>query len=132
MAVSMVPTSGTGPGNARSTQTYSVAGRPQFIYPFDVTFDSSYPTGGESIAATITNSPFAVLTTVKAIMAMPVIAPGGAGGENAGDILELVPDITNKKLLVFTTPATPGNRVQITSTNSLALITFKCIAIGYQ
>jgi len=130
MAVTMAATN-TGPGSSAPRKTLAIAGGGLISYPFSITFDSSYPTGGESIAASVDpDSPYSVMRTIIGITFFPVIAPGGTGGENAGDILEGVLDPTNKKVLVFTTPATPGNRVEITSTHNLSLITMYGVAYG--
>lgn len=108
-------------------------GRVFFEHHFDVTFDSSYPTGGESIAATVDpDSPWSVLTTVSRVVCIPVIAPGGTGGFSAGDVLYGIVDRTNKKLLLYLNVAAGTDLVQVTDTTNASLITMQCIAYGYR
>jgi hypothetical protein len=133
MAVTIASIGGT-PGVAAPRQVFATGtGRTLYEHHFSVTFDSSYPTGGESIAATVdADSPWSVMTTVDRVVCIPVIAPGGTGGYTAGDVLYGIVDITNKKLLLYLNAAAGTDLVQVTDTTASQLITMKCIAYGYR
>ena len=134
MAVSIASIGGTqaGVSAARNTMVTGT-GRTLFAHHFTVTFDSSYPTGGESIARDVAPaSPWSVLTTILSIVCIPAIAPGGTGGFSAGDLMVGVADITNKKLLLYVNVVAGTDFVQVTNTTNASLITIPCIAYGYK
>lgn len=134
MAVTLAHTGGSGAGMSSPREEYvSGVGRTFFEHHFRVTFDSSYPAGGESIAASVGEaSPWAVMRTVSRILCMPTIAPGGTGGYSAGDLMIGVPDLTNKKLLLYVNVVAGTSYVQVTDTTASQLITIDCIAWGYR
>ena len=117
---------GTGPGVSATRKVFATSGRTYTMHPFTVTFDSSYPTGGELIDTTITGSPWAVLTTVDRIVTTPLIAPGGTGGLTSGHTIVGVPDITNKKLILS------DNSAEVANTTACQLIVIPCVAFGFQ
>ena len=125
MAVTMAPSSGTGPGNASSRGFYAISGRALTAYPFTLTFDTSYPTSGESIAATIANSPYAAMGTVQFIDCVPFVAPGGTGGSTAGHVMTGAADLVNKKVILV------DNGTEASNAGNYSLITMSCIAYGY-
>jgi hypothetical protein len=133
MAASIASIGGSGPGVSASRPVFATGtGRTLYEHHFTVTFDSSYPTGGESIAAAVdTDSPWSVMTTVSRIVCIPVIAPGGTGGFTAGDVLYGIADLTNKKLLLYLNVAAGTDLVQVTDTTAAQLITMSCIAYGF-
>lgn len=126
MAITMAPTSGTGPGNASSRGFYAVSGKALIAYPFVVTFDTSYTTAGQSIAATVANSPYAVLGVVESIDVHPGVAPGGTGGATAGQMTSGAVDLVNKKILLSVAFA------EATNATNYSLIKLRCIAYGHQ
>jgi hypothetical protein len=133
MAATIASIGGT-PGVA-SARPALVTGTGRVLYEhhFKVTFDSSYPTGGESIAAAVdADSPWSVMTTVDRVVCIPVIAPGGTGGFSAGDVLYGIVDITNKKILLYLNVAAGTDLVQVTDTTNASLIIMSCIAYGYR
>lgn len=126
MSVTLTIAGGTGPGNqGASRPVFANAPRALYRVPFTITFDSSYPTGGESIAATITGSPYSVLRTIDHIAIYDAVAPGGTGGFSAGDIAHAIVDYTNKKVLLYI------NATQVTDTTNASLITLRGEAVGY-
>lgn len=83
-----------------------------------ITFDSSYPTGGEAIAA----------TDVKLSSKIEFLEPSSAGGY----LFEY--DATNKKIKAYlpTSDATaPAVAKQVASTTDLSTVTCNFIAFGY-
>ena len=134
MAATIASMGGTGPGVASARPVLALgASRTMFEHHFTVTFDSSYPTGGESIAAAVdSDSPWSVMTTVSRIVCIPTVAPGGTGGFSAGDLMIGVADITNKKLLLYLNVVAGSSYVQVTDTTNASLITIPCIAYGYR
>ena len=92
----------------------------------NITFDSSYPTGGEAVTAN--NLGLNAITTV-------VTQPGYASSNPTGAVVP-VWDRTNKKILIFQSKD-PGNAggadiglVQYTSTGDLSNLTITVLAIG--
>jgi hypothetical protein len=133
MAASIASIGGSSAGVSASRPIYATGtGRTLYEHHFTVTFDSSYPTGGESIAASVdSDSPWSVMTTVSRVVCIPVIAPGGTGGFTAGDVLYGIVDITNKKILLYLNAAAGTDLVQVTDTTAAQLITMSCIAYGF-
>lgn len=84
-----------------------------------VTFDSSYPTGGEDIDFTATG----VLSTVLAVS----VAPFTGGGVNA---FYVPTDHTTGKLLAHYQDGAAGEFVQATSTDDLSAETVLCTVYG--
>jgi hypothetical protein len=133
MAATIASIGGTPGVSSARNLLVTGTGRTLYEHHFTVTFDSSYPTGGESIAAAVdADSPWAVMTTVSKIVCVPMIAPGGTGGFSAGDLMIGVADITNKKLLLYVNVAAGSSYVQVTDTTAAQLITIPCIAYGYR
>jgi len=96
-------------------------------YPFTITYDTSYPTGGESIASAVAGSPYSVLRVVDNIDIQDSIAPGGTGGFSAGDIAHGIVDYTAaaQKILLFI------NGTQVSNGTNSSLIILRCVAEGY-
>lgn len=134
MTIAIAAMGGGTPGISAARNSFTIgAGRTLYEYHFNVTFDSSYPIGGESIAASVDgDSPWSVMTTVDKIVCVPVIAPGGTGGFSAGDLIVGVGDVTNKKLLLYVNVVAGTSFVQVTDTTNASLITMHCIAYGYR
>lgn len=82
-----------------------------------VTFDSSYPTGGESLTA-------AQLGLNKVTVVIPLTASGYVGEY----------DLTNSKLKAFygdNNNASDGPLVEVANTTDLSAVTMNLVVIGY-
>lgn len=78
----------------------------------DITFDDSYPTGGESVSASD-------LGLQNVLAAIPVVRTAGTGSVTAVQY-----DVENGKLLAYTAAA------QVANTTDLSAVTVRVIAFG--
>ena len=109
-----------GPGKGRTVQVVAGAARTLKMVIYNFAFDSSYPTGGESISAIWDD-----FTEVLGIWCSQDEA-------TVADMQLIVPDLTNKKLILVKTLASGAN-VEFGSTNDASgLAAVKLLAIGYR
>jgi hypothetical protein len=79
----------------------------------DITFDSSYPTGGEAIAA----ADLKLATAIELLI--------HAGGDADGNAHQFVHDRTNGKILAYTAGA------EVANTTDLSTLTPRFFFLGY-
>lgn len=101
----------------------TVFGNKKIVFA-DVTFDSSYPTGGESIAA----SDFGLNTLQYVIPLGPAVDSDGTGGSNAVPVFF---DASTSKLQTFESGASGTVNPEKGSGESLANYLVHVIAVGY-
>jgi len=117
-------------GGLNDRPTYDAddaAGSPS-VYPegivfkiVDVTFDSSYATGGEAIAAADVE-----LDRIDAIIPGPLVKSDGS------DAYHCEYDPANAKLLAYRDTSTNTTLTQVPNTTNLSAYTTRCLVIGHR
>ncbi len=108
-----------GPGKGSRGKVRGAGSRTIDIAVYTLTLDSSYPTGGESLAD--------IFTDFKTVLG---IFPSH-NEDTVADVRYYVPDLTNQKLLAFKT-ISAGANAEVADTNSLAGIIVTLLVVGYK